>query len=300
MKIAFTSMNEKNALSVCDLNTGDVTHISNRTIVEDHRPFGITWQDDKLYIAQPTSIVLLNKRLEHPVITLHGLWYGIHQILARDGKLWMISPRLNAIEICDLKTRDFSYFTLEDHKLRKLIPAECYLQDRLKFSNDISHYNSIFIKDDRLYVSAHNHAKPSFISEYSYPDLKFIKRHEKLGKQIHNIYVENDEIFTLDSLGSQSIVSTKGECIKIGTKGQFVRGLAVTKELFIVACFPYDPKRHTRRQGESFIVVVDRKKKEVVKKLRVKDIGNINDIRILDEPDLAHGNAPFWSKDFKF
>ena len=104
----------------------------------------------------------------------------------------------------------------------------------------------------------------------------------------------------MDSLGSRSIVSTKGECIKIGTEGQFIRGLAVTKDLFIVSCFPYDPKRHKRRRGESFIVVVDRKKKEIVKKLRVRTIGNINDIRILDEPDLAHGKEPFWSNKLIF
>lgn len=288
-------MNEKNTLSICNTSNAEVIHVPSKTTVEGHRPFGITWNKKNIFVAQPTHIISLNKTLEQNVIMLHTLWYGIHQILAKDDKLWMVSPRLNALKIYDFKTTHLSYFSLHDNKMYKnRVPAEFYCKDRLTYKNDISHYNSIFIKDDRLYVSAHNHDSPSFISEYKYPDLKFIKRHENLGKQIHNVYVEKDEIFTLDSLGSRSIVSTKGMCIKVGKEGQFIRGLAVTKEFFVVGCFPYDPKRHSRKDGESFIALVDRNKKEVVKRFRVKDIGNINDIRIADEPDLAHDIPSFW------
>lgn len=283
-------MNEKNALSICDSDTEEIVHVPNKITIDDHRPFGITWDESRMYVAQPTSVLSFSKSLKTPQVVTKGMWYGTHQILHKYGKLFMVSPRIEAVVIYGE-----GYF-LPGKGVQPELPAHFKDKDRLNYAEDVHHYNSIFVQEDRMYLSAHNHDKPSFIECYSYPDFKLLHTWGGLGRQIHNVYVEDGEIFYLDSLGSRAIRSTKGLHIPVGQEGQFVRGLAVTPEVFVVGCFPYDPVRHKRRTGHAFLVIVDRKKQKVKKRIRVENVGNINDIRILDVPDLAHGNPPFWNE----
>lgn len=272
-------MNPKNNLNICDTETEEVIPVPLINSRPEHRPFGISWWEDKLLIAQPTAILQFNKRLKSPQIILDHLEFGIHQITVKDNCLWMVSPRINGLQRYNLLTRQLDNFLPHGKKNR-----------------DVHHYNSILIKEDKLYLSAHNNNLPSFISVYSYPELKLLTKHEDLGRQIHNIYIEDNEIYTLDSLGTQAIISTKGKYIPVGKKGEFIRGLAVTPQNFIVSCFPYSPAREFRREGKSDLVIIDRKDGKVSKRISVGNTGNINDIRILDEQDLAHDLKPFWDE----
>lgn len=289
-------MSEKSTFNVCDIDSGRMQFIPKTKTIDDHRPFGITWHEDNLFIAQPTSILRF-KMFSPLAYHAQSLWYGIHQILYYDNLLWTVSPRLNAIHRIKPDGTHHDFFFPNDSRVSPTLPAHFLNRSRLNYvEGDENHYNALFIKEDRLYLSAHNHDQSSFLAVYKYPELQPIQRYENMGKQIHNICVEGDEIWTLDSLGSRALVSTEGRSIPIGQDGQFVRGLAATEKNFILGCFPYDPKRHKRRRGDAWIVVVDRQKGREVKRITVRDMGNINDIRILDEPDLCHGIEPFKNK----
>jgi hypothetical protein len=303
MKIAFTAMNTASIINVLDFDTGKVQSIPTPAeAVSDHRPFGITWDNSHIFVANPTKIVALDKNLDFKKIVVRDLWYGTHQILCKEDSLFMVSPRIDGINRYNLRTKEMSYF-LPFHKnnpkgkWRAELPLIFKHKDKNNFSYDIHHFNSILIKDDRLYLSAHNYTKPSFITVFKYPEMEEIERIENTGIQMHGIGVVRDEVFWLDSSGHRALKSNKGLHIKIGDEVDFVRGMVITDDWIIVAYFPYDPYvRLQRKEGHSQIVAINRKNNQVERHFLISNVGNINDMRVLDEFDYAHYNQPFWSK----
>jgi len=275
-------MNPDYLLHIYNTHTEELTRVVPKFKNHDLRPFGITWDNNHFYIAQPTHIIKLGKNLKSQEICLDNLTYGIHQILNKDGFLWMVSPRLNAIKRYSWKRKYMEYFF--NHKWHPDPPP----------IKDINHYNSIFISSKDLLLSAHNHNQPSFIERFTYPNLKFIKKYQ-IGRQIHNLFLENQEIlFTLDSL-AQSLVSTNNDKIQIGMPGQFIRGLAICEDYYIIGRFAFNGVRSDRKEGDAELVIVDRKSRNIVNVVKIHGIGDINDIRILDKKDYASCNKPCYT-----
>ena len=253
--------------------------------------FGISWNESLLYV---TVGVRLAKGEEHGKkvnrilcfdknfnlkTELFNLGYDIidiHQILLKDGVLWIVNTGKNRIDKFNLKTK----------KIKSWYPI------RYKRNVDINHFNSILIKEKFLYIVAHNRKKPSLVLVYKYPR-KRLKKKIILGKQAHNIYIDGDEIYVCDSLGTGNVISNRGNIFHIGKN--YVRGLACSKNKFFVGVSKKAP-RNERQIGDCQIYEFNRETKELNKIYKLEGAGNIYDIRILDEFEYCHNNKPFLRK----
>ena len=280
-------MSRQALMRVLDLKTKKLNTLPNLYGTTPYKPFGMTWNNDHFFIAQSTNIVDLDGL---PII--ENLWDSIHQILWKDGFLYMVSPHITCLKRYDFLNKKMDYLHLEDLTFKNEPPLVCRDQDKVKFQYDLHHFNSILIKNNRAYIAAHNYNQPSFILELEYPSFNLIKRHENMGYQIHNIHVENDEIFTIDSNGSGCIVSNKGSSIPIfKNENMFGKGLAVSKDYFITGYFPKET-RANRENSDVCIVLINRATKKIDESITMKNIGSLCGIRLLDEYDEGHLNIP--------
>lgn len=288
MKICFSCMNKNYFLGLLDLVNQEVKFIPNTNGKNPFRPFGITWDDDQFYVAQANSVVDLNCNVLIP-----GLWNGLHQALSHDGFLYLISPNISCLKRINLVTKKIDYLHLDSFKFYDTVPEACKSYDKNKFSYDLHHFNSIFIQGNKAFISAHNHDDPSFVLEFDYPNFNLIKKHDKMGSKIHNVFVENDEIYTIDSCGSRCIASNKNKQYRITSENNmFCRGLAVSRDYFITSYFP-EATRRDREKGDAFVVMINRQTGTKENEIKIKDIGSISDIRLIDEYDYAHCKGPY-------
>jgi len=67
----------------------------------------------------------------------------------------------------------------------------------------------------------------------------------------------------------------------------------MTSKHFIVATSEF-LARGERHTGDSWIAVIDRERKVAVDEIHLRDTGSINDLRLIDEYDYAHGVDPYY------
>ena len=285
MLLAFTSDNRKSVFNVFE--NGKIKKIHNDNFQDFHRHYGLTWNRKNIFVSQQTNILEYDKNFNFTRVVTNETHSGTHQILYKDDIIWVVSTNTNCIHRIHLNGKKDYFLPLEG--IYNKLPSEL---------EDTNHYNSILIIDDKLYISAHNRYEPSYILVYHYPSLRLIHRIEGIGRKIHNILVIKDEIFTLDSGGTQSLISNKGFSLKLGNPDQFLRGMACSEDYIFAGCFPWSEDRKIRTGGDSEIVIIDRKSMEISERITVKDVGNINEIRLLDRFDYCHYNAPLLAKIF--
>jgi hypothetical protein len=282
MKLIISSFNY---IAIYDLDKGI------ESILDEGRGkyFGVSWGDGTLYttvgvrpkIAERygkkiEKIMCFNKELKFQSF-LFDNGFGlkdVHQILCKDGFLWIVNSGRNRIDKFDFKSRKAtSWYPLFFRRYR-----------------DFNHLNSISIDGDKLYLLAHNNKRPSQIFIYTYPGLQLLKK-IILGKQAHNIYAEGSELFICDSLLSGNLISTKGNFLHI-EKG-YIRGLAVSKKLILVGS-SNKASRYEREKGDCELYIFNRQTRKLESIDIIKGAGNIYEIRILDEWDYAHNIDPFF------
>ena len=189
----------------------------------------------------------------------------IHQIQFHQNKLYVTCTFDNKIAIFDGK------------KWHEFFPD-------LNVKEDFNHFNSIFLDDKYLYLTAHNLNRPSEIWKFKKPSIidlmmSTIKQNQifltkldkfSLGLQSHNIWIDDDEFFTCSS-AEHSIVSSLGFSYRIGG---FTRGLAVTDNYIFVGISEL-AERKDRMFTTSSIVVLSKhwefiKRIEIIKPWRRK------------------------------
>ena len=151
------------------------------------------------------------------------------------------------------------------------------------------HINAINITEDRIYVSINVIETTQgyvYVYDHSMNKLETLTT----GYYCHSISVE-DDIYVLHS-SRREILGQKSK-ISVSKKDHSVRGMASTKDYFIVGRFPskiWPPYA----SGDSEIVTICKKTKKVVDVLPLQGTGSINDLRVIDEYDFCHSNpAPF-------
>lgn len=117
----------------------------------------------------------------------------------------------------------------------------------------------------------------------------------------HNIYVQDNEIFVLDSNGQFCLAAinkkTHEKRIVLSTKhydGYAPRGLAISDELILVGLTKLASRMKRRRPDhKGFIVCFDRNTKEEIGSIEIDSIGQLYEIRFLDRVDYAHNGIVF-------
>lgn len=167
--------------------------------------------------------------------------------------------------------------------------------DRLSLENlKGDHLNSVFLRDDRLYVIAHGFSKGSKLAVFSYPGLEIISVEAVVGKTgLHNIWIKsNGQRISCHSEGGSLIdLHDKYPLWESGSDG-YTRGLAATDEYVLVG-ESQKSGRDLRRSSLSGLWILDAKTWKPLDYLSLGPYGVVMEVRVLDAPDDAHHGKPF-------
>lgn len=251
------------------------------------RPFGISWDNDRLFIANNRMIHEFDKEFKFVRTLTNQLDVNSHQIACKDESIFVASPWSNCLIKID-KHSNISYFSPSDDSWQSERPVE-----NPSKSIDVLHLNSLLFVDDRLYLNAHNHLNGSYIIVYKYPEFERIDT-INTGVGTHNIAIDDGELFTLDTNGSKGLISSNGLNVPLGGSRDFLRGLAVCSKYIIIGVS--DWSKHSNedrvRDADGTILVLNRSDYKIVKRIILPKSGDITEIRLLDEFDRSHYVQP--------
>jgi hypothetical protein len=278
------------------------------------RSFGITWCEDELFIVNNRKLLVFNNQLEYVRTEVTPLQVNMHQLSYHAKRVWAVSPWTNSLigivpasrmsspegpaprdfypsfDLTGGNASEFEQAPLELH----LIEGNLDLyHPRNEPENDTYHFNSLLWAEEYLFIAAHCFLQPSFILRCHTTSLRLDTVKENAGFSIHGLAMDGDELFWI-STNTSEIRSSHGVVFPIFRNG-YARGLAMTRDYFVVAISETLP-REQREGGDSWIQVMERQSGDVVAEYHLRDTGNINDLRLLDEHDYAHGMKPFYEK----
>lgn len=195
----------------------------------------------------------------------------IHQIQFYKKRLYVICTIDNKLAIFDGKSW-FEFFPNQNER------------------QDFNHFNSIFFDHEYLYLTAHNLERTSEVWKFKKPSIInfimsrikrknnqiFLKRVDKflLGSQAHNIWIDNNELFTCSS-AKNSIISSCGFSY---ITGKYPRGLAVTDKYIFVGLSEIS-ERKDRMSTTSSVIILDRSW-QFIKKIEMPREGIVLEIRV--------------------
>lgn len=205
-----------------------------------------------------------------------------HQILWVDDTIVVTNTGRNALT--RLAPRDHSIIQYR---------YDAALWDRLSTASfDGAHINSLFRKGDALYAVAHNFNRGSYILELDWPTLEEKERRRvRDATGIHNLWIdETGRFIACDSNNGSLIDANTSETLWYGRSGGYTRGLAATDEAILVGHSEISP-RASRRFSETGLWVLDRNFR-MLDYQYLGHFGAVQDIRIVDVPDLCHHGKP--------
>ncbi len=279
---------------VLDVERGVVRELPAQPAFHDHtvvgrppcRPFGITWNADELFIANNRQLLVFDRALDYVRTAATPLQINTHQLAYRAPYVWAASPWTNSLIAVPTGAGPAP---LEFDIFRQQVRP--YVERSGAAADDANHVNSLLWADGSLYVAAHNLGRPSFILVFDAAELRLTGMIADAGFAIHGLARHDGELFWI-STKSGEIRSDRGYRLALPQAG-FARGFAFDGEHFVVATSERRD-RLDRSGGDGWIHVLDRHGGAVLAAWRLKDSGGINDLRLLDTVDYAHGaSAPF-------
>jgi hypothetical protein len=160
-----------------------------------------------------------------------------------------------------------------------------------------SHFNSVFLQDDVLYVVAHNHNRGSSLIRLAWPEMRILSTHRTTTLMAHNVWATSDgELIVCDSMRG-TIVDVAADRIlwQCEIPNVVTRGLASNGEYVFVGHSAIGT-REARVNRDGRIWVIDRMSWKTVDSILLPGSGNVHDLRIVDEPDLCHHGHVFYGE----
>lgn len=209
-----------------------------------------------------------------------------HQIVcAPDGHIITTNTGRNRIQIVHLdEPTKFQELGLSDGRW-----------DRLGVEGPFGdHLNSVFLKDNTLYVIAHRFRSGSILARISYPELEIISATPIPNiTGVHNVFADDEGLIIgcHSEIGGLANLKT-GEPLWISGSPGYTRGLAVTRDVILVGDSEMT-SRADRASSLSGLWVVDRETLQTRDFIHLGPYGAVHEVRILDEPDFAHHGMTF-------
>lgn len=245
---------------------------------QDLGHYGLTWSGDYMFILCQRGndqkgtdqwVAVLDHDLAPVCEVLRGEIAGTHQILWHDDCLWC----------CSTNSDDIVVATATGEKIGAWKPNPDAVGG--------DHINSIWFDGESVFTLAHRYG-PAVIREHSYPELNLLNETEA-ALSGHNICRVNGKLL---SLGIRGEVYW-GERLKTDTP-RLLKGLAVTQagEVMVGYSKVIEDRVSRRKDLSGSIGRLDLSTKRI---LHIGDfgLGPVNEIRVLDVPDLAHHGQPW-------
>lgn len=209
-----------------------------------------------------------------------------HQIVcAPDGRVVCTNTGRNVITVIDLEKPGFYH--------EASVSPERW--DRLSLDATIGdHINSVFIKDDQLFVMCHRFNRGSLLATFSYPSLELLSAKPLDGYTgLHNIWVTKEgQAISCDSETAGIIDLSSGSTLWQSETQIYTRGLAATDNYIIVG-ESQKTGRDIRGRSLSSLWILDRTTWQTIDYISLGHFGCVNEVRLLDVPDEAHHGQKF-------
>ncbi|MEM1369125.1 MAG: hypothetical protein AAGG02_14155 [Cyanobacteria bacterium P01_H01_bin.15] len=174
---------------------------------------------------------------------------------------------------------------------------------------DQNHLNSVYPCGEYIYVLLHNLGKTEseiIVFQQQNQRLILLHRTRLWDFGCHNIFVgENELVYNGSSRGHCVWVDLKRNRRKARLEfGGHTKGLSVTQRYIVVGCTP-TVTRAVRDQAPAVLKIIDRKTFCHIADVDLnfpelsQPIGNLNEVRCLSEPELAHANIKGLSTPFQ-
>lgn len=268
------------------------------SIVESHRHeyYGVSWTPDgsRLCLSHSgidnNSLVTLEDYTdsESGWISLGGT-DGLaflsqpHQILCTETHIIATNTGRNCLTV--MRYDDMSY---------RNVWLESTRWDR-KGKDDKcgSHFNSVFLDGDRLYVLAHNWDRPSAVLVLSWPKLDVVERIVTTAGQAHNVWAKpTGEIIICDSLRGSLVEARSNDVLwSSGDSTLITRGLACDGSYVFVGRSIFGDRR-SRTESTGGVWILDANSWQLIDSFPIPQSGNIHEVRLIDRPDTCHHGFP--------
>lgn len=250
--------------------------------------YGASWSDKEIYLASRpglndvtgATLHVYDYEWNHIRDQLLPQILDLHQIHIVDNELWVASSGQDLFWVYDLVT---------GQALRQFCPV---LSKTLGVS-DSHHFNSVLVRDDKIYTLAHNRGMGSFICVHDRQTQALLRRIDNMGFQSHNIWVSDElGLVTLNSGEAALTCEHRGRLIeKLPLDNAFPRGLAVTESEIAIGISPHESDPVKRLEGPSSVLLYDRQFKHR-KSCYLGDYGSVYEVRALDQADECHPDRP--------
>lgn len=204
-----------------------------------------------------------------------------HQLLcAPDKRIICTNTGRNAISVIDLEKPGLY------HEAR----VSSARWDRLSLSEySGDHINSVFLKDEQLFVICHRFKKGSILATFAYPSLELIdvkNLHKKTG--LHNIWVTNEgQQISCDSENGSIIDLQSGHTLWQSEVNSMTRGIAANSEYLLIG-ESKKTGRTSRIASLSGLWILERETWKTIDYFCLGPYGCVHEVRLLDVPDEAH------------
>ncbi|WP_237759046.1 hypothetical protein [Legionella birminghamensis] len=187
-----------------------------------------------------------------------------------------------------------SFYNAENGYYKDLRINDIYW-DRLGPDNACGeHFNSIFLKRNRLYVLAHRFKRGSQVLVFSYPEGELIDKYEANHRNgMHNIWVDNeDNLFACHSEAGELVDIKADETVWASGASHYSRGLAVSSDYILIGDSEIVARVH-RKNLLSELWVIDRHSLKTLDYIPLGNYGAVHEVRLLDAVDEAHNSSLF-------
>ncbi|TPN82700.1 hypothetical protein FJ987_10820 [Mesorhizobium sp. CU2] len=276
------------------------TNTRNVTVIEYFKPeyYGISW------FRGSSSITLSHSGIDNGTLkdletyaTSEQGWVSFdnrktetflsqpHQILCcSDGRVVCTNTGRNRLVAIDLRLR--GHFQEAGISERRW--------DRLSLQGPFGdHLNSVFEHEGKLYAIAHGHSTGSCLAVFSYPELALLSITPVPARTgLHNVFVtDSNQILSCHSEAGALIDIKNGALLWEAGSPVYTRGMAATDELIVLG-ESVRTGRDLRRGSMSGLWFIDRRTHRAIDYMALGPFGAVNEVRIADEPDLAHHGVP--------
>lgn len=151
-----------------------------------------------------------------------------------------------------------------------------------------NHFNSVHKIGEKIFVVAHNYARPSEIWELTWPELEVANNYATRAAWAHNIWLGEWGLVICNSKGHSLYEVNTGEDIwRDGDDTTITRGLAASEDYIFVGQSIY-AERKERYWKSGGIWILDRKTLTTLERIPLPGSGDVQEIRLIDVQDDCH------------